>query len=46
MILKKIEALCQEKGINISKLEKECGIGNGTIRGWEKSSPRADNLKR
>lgn len=46
MILKKIEALCQEKGINISKLEKECGIGNGTIRGWEKSSPRADNLKK
>lgn len=46
MIFKKIEALCKERIISVSKLEKECGIGNGTIRGWEKSSPRLDTLKK
>lgn len=45
MILDKIESLCKEKRISISKLEKECGIGNGTISRWNKSSPRSDNLK-
>ena len=46
MLLKRIEALCKEREITISRLEKECGIGNGTIRGWEKSFPRSDNLKK
>lgn len=46
MIFKKIEALCKERSISVSKLEKECGIGNGTIKGWEKSSPRLDTLKK
>lgn len=44
-MLEKIKAICQEKHIPISKLEKECGLGNGTISGWEKSSPSARNLK-
>lgn len=46
VILKKIEALCQKKGISISKLEKECGLGNATITRWDESIPRADNLKK
>lgn len=46
MILEKIEKLCKEKGINISTLEKECQIGNGTISRWDKSLPRLDNLKK
>lgn len=46
MILIKIESLCKSKGITISKLEKECGIGNGTIARWDKSFPRTDNLKK
>lgn len=45
MLLDKIENLCKEKSISVSKLEKECGIGNGTISRWNKSIPRADNLK-
>ena len=44
MILKRIESLCKSRGITISKLEKECGIGNGTIARWNKSFPRTDNL--
>lgn len=44
MLYRKIEKICRDRGTNISRLEKECGIGNGTIRGWEKSKPRIDNL--
>ena len=46
MIYKNIVFLCKEKGISIAKLEKEAGIGNGTIGRWEKSSPNVDNLKK
>ena len=46
MILEKIESLCKSRGITIAKLEKECGIGNGTIARWDKSFPRTDNLKK
>ena len=46
MLYKKIREICNSKGISISRLESECEIGNGTIRGWRKSSPRIDNLKK
>ena len=46
MILEKIESLCKRRGITIAKLEKECGIGNGTVARWDKSFPRTDNLKK
>lgn len=46
MILEKVEELCKKKGVSISRLEKECGIGNATIKGWEESSPRVDTLKK
>jgi len=32
--------------MSISALEKKCKLGNATIRGWEKSSPRLDNLQK
>lgn len=41
----KIKALCKEKGISIYKLEKELGIGNGTIGRWDKSAPNYSRLK-
>ena len=46
MILKKIQELCAEKGISIHQLEKECGLGNATVRGWERSVPTVDKLKK
>lgn len=46
LILDKIIELCKKNGISISKLEKECEIGNGTIPGWRSSSPRLDTLKK
>ena len=42
----KIESLCKEKGISIARLEKDCDIGNATIRRWDKSFPRIDTLKK
>lgn len=46
MILETVKTLCEEKKINISTLEKKAGIANGTIRGWDKSSPRIVTLEK
>lgn len=46
VILNKVKALCAEKNISIAKLEKECGIGSGTICAWDKSLPRIDTLQK
>lgn len=45
MILKNITRLCKEKGVSIAKLERETGIGNGTIARWGVSSPKISNVK-
>ena len=45
MILKNITRLCKEKGVSIAKLERETGIGNGTISRWGVSSPTISNVK-
>lgn len=45
MILKKIKQLCIERGLSIFALEKEAGIGNGTIAKWDKSSPTLSSLQ-
>lgn len=37
--------MCQKRGISISRLEKELGFGNATIRGWVSSSPTVERLK-
>lgn len=46
MILKNIRILCSKKPISISKLERELGIGNGTIGRWDKSSPSVESVKK
>lgn len=45
MVYTAIVNLCKERGISISRLERDLGLGNATIRGWSKSSPRVDNLR-
>lgn len=45
MILSRVRTLCDENGISISRLERETGLGNATIRGWATSSPTVDKLK-
>ena len=37
--------LCKAHGISVARLEIECKLGNATIRGWNESSPRVNNLK-
>ena len=41
-----ISRLCEEKGISIARLEKECGLGNATVRRWGTSFPNVGSLKR
>ena len=45
MIFENVKKICDRKGITISQLEKEAGLGNGTIGGWKTSSPRVDSLQ-
>jgi len=42
----KIKTLCAEHNIKISALEKELGLGNGTISKWKNSVPKHDNLQK
>ena len=44
MLLDKIQQLCKEGNTNLSKLERDCGLANATIRRWENASPTAENL--
>lgn len=46
MLLKNITRICKEKGIAISRLERETGISNGTISRWGTSSPSVDNVRK
>lgn len=44
-IYDRIKALCDSKGISIRECEKRAGIGNGTIAGWQSSSPVISKLQ-
>lgn len=43
-LVDRIKMLCDEKGINISALERAIDAGNGTIRRWSTNSPSIDRL--
>lgn len=45
MVFENVKKLCDKKGMSISQLEKEAGLGNGTIGGWRNSAPRVDSLQ-
>lgn len=45
MISEKIKALCDSQNTNFAQLEKAVGLGNGTLRKWDKSVPGIDKLK-
>ena len=46
MVYDNIIRLCQDRKIKVSRLEKELGLGNATIRGWATYNPRVDLLKK
>ena len=44
MIYENILKRCEKAGVSVSRLEKESGLANATIRGWAASSPTVQNL--
>ena len=40
----KIRFLCEKNNTNIKALERELGLGNGTIRRWDERSPSIDKV--
>lgn len=43
-IYERIQEKAAKKGISIKKLEQEVGIGNGTIKRWNTSSPQCNKI--
>lgn len=43
-LYERIKSICDERKISIYRIEKECGLGNGSIMKWENSSPKIDNI--
>lgn len=38
-LVDRIEQAIKEKGSNFKRVERECGLGNGTIKRWGEQSP-------
>lgn len=45
MVTENIRKLCEERNISVWALEKEVGLGNGTVGKWRNTSPRVDRLQ-
>ncbi len=43
-LITRIEAAIAKKGLTFNRVERECGLGNGTIKRWSEQSPRLDKL--
>lgn len=43
-LIDRIESAIRKKGTNFKRVERECGLGNGTIKRWNEQSPRLDKL--
>ncbi len=41
---KRLVSLIAEKNLTFRKVERDCGLANGTIRRWETQSPRLDSV--
>ena len=46
MLYEKVLKYCLENKISLSAFERECGLGNATIKGWRTSNPRIDSLQK
>lgn len=44
-MIQKIKKLCQEKGITINRVEKECGLSHAAIRHWDSHPPNVLRAK-
>jgi hypothetical protein len=45
-LVEKIKDLCEAKDTTLIGLEREIGLGRGTIRNWDKNSPSIDKLQK
>lgn len=45
-MVERIRELCKMNGISMRKLESTLGIGNGTIKDWDASSPSLVRVKK
>ena len=43
-LLDTVKGLCNDRNITIAALERECNLGNATIKKWGTSVPSADKL--
>ena len=46
MLYENIVTLCKERNVSIARLERECKLGNATVRGWAVSSPIIANVQK
>ena len=45
-VVERIKTICSERGIGLSKLERECGFANAYISGLRKGTMPADRLEK
>lgn len=45
MIVDNIRRLCADRGISLYRLERDTGLGNGTVARWNESSPSVERLR-
>lgn len=46
MVFTNISKRCEERGVSVYQLEKNCDLGNGTIGKWRDVSPTVNKLKK
>lgn len=48
LLYEKVTELCKAKGVSIARLERDCELGNATVRNWRNLAdmPRYSTLKR
>lgn len=42
----RIRELAKEQNLSVSKIERLCDLGNGTIRKWDEHTPTYDRVKK
>lgn len=45
-LLDRVKLLIDGKGMTVAELERRAGLGNGTLRNWDKSYPSVDKVQR
>lgn len=43
-IVERLQSIVKSRGTNFKQLERDCGIGNGTVRRWDDKSPGLDKV--